>query len=98
MTIDELLKKVNDGWGWATIELSRNGKDGKWSAFLQCVEVHEGDREVEQQFITADRASDALRDLVAWLRGKSVRHRGTNGGAPGNLIRIPKDLQDIKLS
>lgn len=98
MTVDELLRNINDGWGWATVELTRTGKANKWFAFLQCVEVYEEHKEVEQIFRQADRASDALKDLVEWLRGKTVRHRGSNGGAPGNLVKVPKDLKHLEIS
>lgn len=92
MTVDELLKKVNDGWGWATFEISRTG-DGKWTAYFQCVEVRDGEKEIEQPFHKADTASDAVTRLVQWLRGKKLRHRGVNGGVSGSTVNVPVNLE-----
>lgn len=92
MTVDELLAKVNDGWGWATLELSRAG-DRQWTASFQCVDVYDGKKEIEQQFQKDAVASNAVKKLIHWIRGKRMCHRGTNGGAGGTIIDVPLDLE-----
>ncbi len=98
MTIDHLILRINDGWGFATVDLMRAG-DGLWTAVFQFVEIWSSDGKtlLEQPPKKSASANDALRALVIWLRGKRVRQRGANGGACGDFVRVPKDLKFLAI-
>lgn len=92
MTVDELIRKLNDGWGSASLDISICG-DRKWTATLQYVVVRGSKaKELEQPCMKADTAPEALSELVLFLRGKRICLRGANGGADGEIFKVPKTL------
>lgn len=93
MTVDQLLRKLNDGWGWASLDVSIRG-DGKWTAALQLVVVrNEKGADMEQPCMKASTAPEALAALTRFLRGKRVCYRGSNGCNDGPIFRVPKTLK-----
>jgi len=97
MTVDELIRKVNDGWAWSSLDISLRG-DGKWTAALTLTTVKdEKGQEIAQPCIKADTAPEALAALIRFLRGKRVCHRGSNGCADGKIHKVPRNLQIPKL-
>lgn len=98
MTLDELIRKVQQGgFSSSHVELARNG-DGLWTAHFQVVEVVQG-RDgvllgVDQPFFRSKVAGNALQQLVDWLRGKSIRQRALGGdGIAGPWVAVPEDLE-----
>jgi hypothetical protein len=93
LTIDTLIRKLNDDWGWASLDVSLRG-DGKWTASLQSVKVFsQKGEQIERVQAQAFIAQNAVKLLVRWLRGKRVCLRGANGGADGPVFKVPRTLR-----
>lgn len=93
MTVDHLVKKLNDGWGYASFDVSMHG-DGKWTAKISGVTVFgKKGEELAQIQPKTFLPRNAAAELIEWLRGKKICLRGMNGGADGPRFRIPKTLK-----
>lgn len=97
MTVDELIRKLNDGWAWSSLDISIRG-DGKWTAALTFVTVRgtKGE-EMEQPCMKADSALEAIAALVKFLRGKRVCYQGSNGCGDGKIHKVPQNLEIPKI-
>ena len=92
MTLDALVNRINDGWGWAHVALRRDG-GGEWTARFEFVIVREGKREVNQPMFRSKQADRALWDLVRWLRGKTLRLQALQAGRDGDPEVVPGNLK-----
>lgn len=101
MTLQELTVKVGgSGTPNPKVHLMCNG-DGSWSAYYQIIEVilnrddpMAGYTHVEQPWFTDKQPSEAIKALVMWLRGKTIRERPVGWSAVGGeWVDVPKDLE-----
>lgn len=97
MTVDQLIRKINDGWAWSSLDISLRG-DGKWTAALTLITVRSRKGEdIEQPCMKADTAPEALAALVRFLRGKRICFQGSNGCSDGKIHKVPRNLQIPKI-
>lgn len=99
MTLDELIVEVGGPNSVPHVEICRHG-NGLWTAYFQIIEVvlNRDDPmhpypHAEQPFFEDKDALEALKKLITWLRGKSIRRRQVGNGIPGPWVDVPQALE-----
>lgn len=91
-SLDQLIARVNDGWGWAQPELARK-PGGLWESRYSFIEIlGEDGKAVPHQRFTAKTPLRSLLLLMEWLKGKTIRHIKAGNGLLPTLVPVPRDL------